>query len=719
MSPNSPNSAVSQSTTSSWFSRGSTSSWSTSGKNTPHWKKFRRDVLAPHHIRMVETLSSEVIPEAITTWIEANRKNVDRFAKQRTAFRKQVAAGRGFGSSALFPQEVLPSNDARPFLTRCMVPSLSGDALPEQVVGKAGSAIQKSFLSVPRPGLGCGFSDTAFAPEETKCMPRYMSATGTTVHFGTGSIDSGATLYCPFLTYERMFSQNDFGLEIAANQCAINGAWSVRAMQMLYAKAAEDDLGTVDFFRRPISFTCAIDNHIAIISYHWVDHSQTYCMAPVVRFDLTKDDHFDQFLLWTEAIGQWALTHLLPEVKKAISLLNDFDPEPSSLINSLRQLEAHGSSETQALVSALKLTYDTIPWRLDSDAGSPVSSSTASWGSPMINEAIFAKFEYPLIPQPSIQTMHPLPALPDLPSSLVKSRPPASICSDSRLLTKNNRSDYKSLSVRTASTKQMKLKDEDYTQKPELVVTKRLEFALNEIRDLQGQLVSLKQELGGSTSCLQNELSGLRKTMTCVIRKEKMGVKPRSPIQTNVSHQVFVQNESRINVQKGISVVTTPTDPRARPVNWPSPRASPSPKVRTPSSLHNVLTLDTNVEAISTSQLYTTTSNTEPNMPDVAAHVSPITIYSPTIVNVSSPQDHWDIPEKWDDTSGMIRVPVQHHNLWSQVVATHLLSALVPATMLRVVLLGCLLDYCMITMVSSRPMTITQYCSHILGSSFF
>ncbi|KAK5088317.1 hypothetical protein LTR05_002534 [Lithohypha guttulata] len=695
------NSAISHSTNSSWFSRGSADSRSVSGRSQLHWKKFRKEVLAPHHIRIVDSLANETIPESICTWIEANRKNVDRFTKQRQKFRKLVANGRGFGSSALFPQEVLPSNDARPFLSRCMVPSLPGDALPEKVVGKAGSAIQRSFLSAPRPGLGCGFSSSAFAPEEIKCMPTHMLATGTTVHFDTGSISSGTALYCPFFSYERVFSQQSYGFEIAANQCAIDGAWSVRAMQMLYAKASEDDRDTAESFLRPIAFTCAIDNDIAIINYHWVDHAQTYCMAPVVRFELANDSHFDQFLLWSEAIGQWALTHLLPEVKKAISLLGDYVSGLPALYSSLEKLEPKNSQEEQALVSALKLSYDNIPWRLDSDAGSPVSSSTASWGSPMINEAIFAKFEYPLIPQPSM--LPPLPALPTVPPALAgRAKAPGSVCSDSKVMPKGVR-----FAGIKPSKEQPNLNPGAYAQNTDLVVTKRLGYALDEIQDLQAQLMHLKQEISGSTSCLQNELSGLRKTMTCVIRKEKMGSKPRSPIQTTINHQAFVQSEHRLNLRHGVSVVTTPTDPKARPVHWPSP----SPKVRTPSGLQNVLSLDTNVEAVSIS------SATSFHSPQCSAPIkmaqSPITIFSPTIFNIASPE------ETEEQYGAMIRVPNQQRNVWSHVAATHIISALVPATMLRILFLGCLLDYCMMSMSGGPQVSITQYLSNVLESGVF
>jgi len=618
--------------------------------------------------------------------------------------------GRGFGSSALFPHEVLPPNDARPFLSRCMVPTLSEDALPERMIGRAGGAIQRSSLSIPRPGLGCGFSSAAFASEEINCIPSYLLATGTTVHFGTGSISSGTPLYCPFFSYERAFSQHEYGLEVATNQCAIDGAWSVRALQMLYAKAADEDSDSEDAFTSPVSFTCAIDNEVAIINYHWVDHAQTYCMAPIVKFELSKDEHFDQFLVWSEAIGQWALTHLLPEVKKAISLLTDYVSALPALRNSLKKLDTKKVVEEEGLVSALKLTYDNIPWRYDHDDCSPVSSSTASWGSPMINEAVFAKFEYPIIAQPRLP------------------RGPDSVCSGSQISKGVRFTDLRSdkagdihgkcsatgslplaLPALPAIPKQLALpskhpkqaKPPSYDEGSELVLRKRMSHAMDEIQDLQAQLVHLKQELSGSTTCIQNELSGLRKTMTCVIRKEKLSAKQRmSPLRTTLDGpKSMVQTEHRLNIQQGVSVVTTPTDPR------PSPWNSPKSAVRKPSGLQNMLTVDTNIETV---------SNTTTQINDMGSSIgdcrSPITIFSPTIINVTNSAE---------SVTELVRVPNIQHNVWSQVAATNVLSILVPSTLLRVLLLGCVLDYCMMSMADSYTPTLTQYFAHLLETAVY
>ena len=681
-------SAISRSTASSHFSRASSGdSRSSSGRSQLYWKMYRKDVLAPHHVRIVDSVPGDMLPQSILTWIEANHTNTQRFDRQRQQFRQQVASGRGFGSSALFPQEVLPSMDAQPFLARAMVPTLSAEALPERKLNSTKDTVSK--LSLPRPGLGCGFSTAAFGPEEINAMPSFLLATGTTVHFATGSISSGSALYCPFLTFERAFSQQEYGLELASNQCAIDGAWSVRSLQMLFAKASGDECD--ETFERPVSFSCSIDNEVAVINYHWVDHAQTYCMAPVVKFELARDDHFDQFLIWVEAIGQWALIHLLPEIKKAISLLSDYVSSLPALVKSLKQLDTKKLQEEHSLVSALKVSYNSIPWRFEHDDFSPVSSSTASWGSPMINETVFAKFEYPIIPQPR--------AIP----------PPRSVCSDSKVFARGvrfatlPREKPSHIKTKTEPNASILAMPKQITQFPayeknsELVLTKRLGHAMDEIQDLQAQLQHLRQEVTGSTSCLQNELSGLRKTMTCVVRKEKMSLKQRSPLRTNINGNAFAEAEQRLSIQKGVSVVTTPTDPTARR-HWPGVNSP-----RKPSGLSSVLSVDTSV----TTTISTTTTSAVPG--SAAECQSPITIFSPTIINM--PNNNWDR----EDINTFVRVPYGPKNVWSPILATHLLSALVPSALLRVILLGCLLDYCMQATTGQHTPTISQYLSQLLN----
>ena len=175
--------------------------------------------------------------------------------------------------------------------------------------------------------------------------------------------------------------------------------------------------------------------------------------------------------------------------------------------------------------------------------------------------------------------------------------------------------------------------------------------------------------------------------------------------------QGFSQTEHRLSIQKNVNVVTTPTDPTARPIHWPSP----SPKVRTPSGLQNMLTVDTSIETVSTTT--TAVSATSTHAPiksamDMDGIQSPITIFSPTIINMHGPSTA-------EDLSALVRVPNPQHNIWSQVMATHVLSALVPSTMLRILFLGCLLDYCMIAMNERSAPSFMQYITHVLETAVY
>lgn len=533
-------------------------------------------------------------------------------------------------------------------------------------------------------------------------MPSHLAATGTTIHFDTGSISSDSKIYSPFLTFERVFSQEEYGQETAANQCAVDGAWSVRSLQMLFALASGE--GTYDTFQKPVAFTCSIDNEIAVINYHWVDHAQTYCMSPVVRFALAKDDHFDQFLIWIEAIGQWALNYLLPEIKKAIALVNELVAAPLTLSNSLKKLQNPKQQEKDHLVTDLKLTYDNIPWRYETDEFSPVSSSTASWGSPMINEAVFAKFEIPIMQQPRF------------------ARGPGSVCSESNIgRTVRFTSSTPDNALTTITKPQPPAKrtpDEPAStgtpdQNLELVMQKRLGHAMDEISDLQSQMANLKQEISGSTVCLQNELSDLRKTMTCVVRKEKLSFQQRPPIRvSSPDRKTFLQSERHVSIQKDITVVTTPTDPQASLANWSSPRSATT---RKRSGLQNVLSLDTAVETVSSCHVQhsTVTKSTvsELQRPSVETKIeniqSSVTVRSPVVFDAHE-RDHEQ------DLEPLVEVAVRDSNsILSQVAATHILSTLVPSVILRVLLLGFLLDFCMMNLNGGSGVSLTEYFTQI------
>lgn len=718
----------SHTSSSSLLSKTSTDTRSTAGRSQLHWKLYRKDVLARHHIRILDALPGDHLPEPVVSWVNANRNNTVRFIKQRRHFRKQVAKGRGFCDSALFPHEVLPWTKGQPFIAKCMVPTLSSEALPEM---KLGGTADKPALPQPKPGLGCGFSTSAFGPEELAALPDFLQATGTAIHFDKASINTGSVLLCPWLTFERTFQQHHCGTEVASNQCAVNGAWCVRSLQMLNARAAGEESEPV--CERPVAFSCAIDNTVAIIYHHWIDHAQTYCMAPVVRFELIKDDHFDQLLVWLEAIGHWALNHVLPNIKKAISGLGDYKAGVPALVKTkeLVRLDTASIQDEQNLVTALKVSYENIPWRYEHSSGSAVSSSTASWGSPMINEALFSKIKYPLVPQPN---------------TFGRIRSPGSYPVSMKGLAEKQlglslRSSQAKRSPPLPMTPPSAIDDAPtpaFEQNCELLMKKRLDHAMDEIRDLQSQLVGLRQEVSGSNSYLQNDVAGLRRTMNSVMRKERLNFRQGAVLKA-IETPNILQTEQHVSFEKNVSIITTPTEPAPRPL-WARPNAP-----RRPSALKNVLSLDTNVSASMTtkttsminsisSAFPTASTNASSAIPDSGVLPnalprpcqspeecsspggckSPITIYSPTIINLNGQQeDYWG-----DETDTLVRVSSSSpHNLWSTVVISHLISVITPSAMLRIIFLGFVADYCMVIMIGRNVPPVSHYVADVVGTA--
>lgn len=436
------------------------------GSHLP-WRTFRQEVLSPHSIRVLETPPKERIPASFLKIIETASQDTARFDNQKTSFWNQVLTGRGFGPSPLFPPNLLPPIEKESCLARCMVPSFSREALPDRAMNQLGPLYE---LSVPHPGLGCGFSAQGFTTQELACLPHWLQVTGTMVHFNTGYVSPGATMYCPFLTFERAYGNNQHRVESANNQCAIGGAYSARALQMLYARAWKGEMMP----ELPVTFSCTIDNSFVLLNLHWIDHGQAYCMAPLCQFDLSKDVHFSKFLVWIQAIGDWALTHVLPLVKEAVHRLQtatSVPPTPGVHPAKLRLDTRMNNNEL--IMSSLKTAFDDIPWRFDGDDYTPSCSSTASWGSPMVTEVTFQNVNYPAVRPPRSNTMDP--------STLARKRsakanpgpatpPPA------------------------------------YLQNQDMVWQKRFNHAMDEIRELQQQMQTLKRDLGTTQTALRDEM---------------------------------------------------------------------------------------------------------------------------------------------------------------------------------------------------------------------
>ena len=152
------------------------------GSHLP-WKTFRQHVLGPHRIRVLDTPPKEKLPASLVALIEAEIPSAAKYEAQKELFRDQVDKGRGFGPSPLFPPNLLPPIDDESRLARCMVPLFSREALPERAINQMGPLYE---LSVPRSGLGCGFSASALSTEELGVLPSWLVCTGTVVHFDTG-----------------------------------------------------------------------------------------------------------------------------------------------------------------------------------------------------------------------------------------------------------------------------------------------------------------------------------------------------------------------------------------------------------------------------------------------------------------------------------------------------------------------------------------------------
>ncbi|RMZ82346.1 hypothetical protein DV738_g1785, partial [Chaetothyriales sp. CBS 135597] len=532
-----------------------------------HWKAFRQHILAPHHIRIIEGPPRERLPETLLAFIEAQSRNIERFDDQKSAFRVQVSEGRGFGPSPLFPPNLLPSIDNEPRLARCMIPTFSRDALPDRTHNQGAPDYE---LAVPRPGLGCGFGSFAFSNEEIATLSQWLVVLGTSVDFDTGFISPKSAIYCPYLTFERTYGAREHRMEAANNRCAIDGAWCCRALQLFYEQAYASAPNPAVPAWSPVSFSCTIDNETAIINYHWIERGQSYHMSPLCRFELGRDDHFSHFVAWVDAINEWALTSLLPQIRDCIDQLRKQDSalqSPPALLSKTPDKLTLDTAESKndLLIKSLKTTFDNIPWKFEDDEFTPVSSSTASWGSPLVDDIILASLTYPsskLPPKLTIQTNSdgapptPRPSLADKRMSVSTVPPNAKL--------------EPGQSVPPPA----------YTKNPELVWQRRFDHAMDEIHDLQGQLQALRQGLSGSSTSFRRELSGLRNTLGSVLRKESVMARNRM---LSPAPQSFI---SQVNCEG----LTQSLQPPARSLRVePPPRLKLQTSTKAPrSKLHKV-----------------------------------------------------------------------------------------------------------------------------------
>ncbi|KIW68201.1 hypothetical protein PV04_04162 [Phialophora macrospora] len=452
------------------------------------WRAFRREVLGAHQIRVLSNAPKDRIPSSFLRVFEAANQDAFRFDEQKTCFWNQVATGRGFGPSPIFPPNLLPPLTTE-LLSRCMVPSFSSrEALPERTANQSEPIYE---LSIPHPNLVCGFSAAAFSSRELSLIPQSLQPTGTMVEWDSGYLNPGVAAYCPFMTFERAHGNKEYRVELANNQCGITGSYCVRALQMLYARASRESTA-YRIPEPPVSFSCAIDNSFALINLHWLDltQGQTYYMAPLCQFDLTNDVHFNKFMGWIQAIGDWALSHMLPTLKDALERLSrctsPVTPAPFFPIHRASKVQhtrlrldtGTAINKDELLMSSLKATFENIPWRFEDNPDSGLSSSTASWGSPMVADFTFSNVSYPAVHPPR--------------SNACRSAPNSSVVARRRIARANP---PRSPMVAQVSC----LQDTD------TMWQRQFNHALDEIKGLQTQLQAFQREVEGLKASLRGE----------------------------------------------------------------------------------------------------------------------------------------------------------------------------------------------------------------------
>lgn len=420
---------------------------------------------------------------------------------------------------------------------------------------------------------------------------------------------------------------------------------------MLYAEAWKGQMMP----ELPIAFSCSIDNTFAVLNIHWIDHGQAYCMAPLCKFDLSKDDHFSSFLVWVDSIGKWAVAHLLPLIKTALEQLRTKEDTPPPTPRATKLTLDTGVCPNDLLINSLKTTFENIPWRFEDDEFTPVSSSTASWGSPMVTDLTFANVNYPMVP-----------------SRKVGSTPTSAV----------QRSKY------LAALGQHPTPPPAYAHNPELVWQRRFNHAMDEIRDLQKQISTVRAEMHGSNTALQNDLSNVKTTVNSVLRKETLTVRNRS-LSLNLQETWTMQGIPRsplVNeVLPEFVVENMPVPPRAKsfiphgPIKNNSPSIQfagpPSPKMLSPGL-------------------------PSPGMP------------SPGLPSPGMPSPTFSV---YSETTNIVNIPPAPplssslFKFTTFMVSGHMISLFIPHMLLRVFIMGCITDVCMLAFASPHLPSSAEY----------
>lgn len=320
------------------------------------WKAFRKTVLDPHGITILDVPFTSKIPESLLGLVEDKCQSLERHESQALAFVEAVSLGHGFGVSPIFPPDILPTLDGRPSLSRCLQPALDEQTLPPP---KNPDQELLFGLPVPRPGLVCGFSPDAFDDARFKEIPTYLTSTGCANDFETGQVHPGRAVYSPFFLFERTYGHAKHEIESAMNYCAMDGSAALNSIKLLYERAWPDQPQRP--VADPIVFSCALDNDLGIIIHHWISESGDYCAAPLCKFDFRDLEHFMHFLAWVEAIEDWAAQTLLKDIQTALNAIRKRRDDgefakalPSSVTDAEKQ---------EKLSRSMRTAFDNIPWK--------------------------------------------------------------------------------------------------------------------------------------------------------------------------------------------------------------------------------------------------------------------------------------------------------------------------------------------------------------------
>lgn len=455
------------------------------------WSEFRTIVLSAFRIALAEGVQLSDVSHPFTDQLKPCLQNLDRFAEQEREWRDQVASGKGFGSTMIFPPNVLPPSRGNSSLHRCLAPKLSREALPPRAVKAQESLFE---LPVPRPCLLTGFTTAAFNDRELSILPHCTSATGTIVDFDSGCVTPGTTTYCPFVVFERMNPASEDAVQSAKNQCAVAGAHCIRAMQLLFRRCT----GPRPVFEKPVSFSCALDNSTALINYHYVDNQGRYCLSEISRFNLDDSNRFKEFQGWIEAIEAWGTTYLLPVVKIALrQLLKNNATPPISPMPSLTLSIDTAAGNEEVLLKLLRSTFTSIKWKCDGEEDTPLNSSIAHCGTPLGARKIRTMALSPTSPADALTAG----TQPNTPFSMWRMKPDwghkSPLTRRHPLSPLKLRSDYPESPCRRATLSPCTPPPEapNSAKSPMLVLQKRVDLAMDEIQELRALVQALQGEL--------------------------------------------------------------------------------------------------------------------------------------------------------------------------------------------------------------------------------